>query len=273
MTGPGWYDDPWSVERLRWWDGRQWTPHAVPRPTPTARLRPPKPPHPDLPISLAFATLATILGSLVASRFLLRSLAHLHWPIFVYAVIAAVLGYGPVLAVTVWISRRSGRGRWREDVGLFVRWADTGWGSVTWLCCLGAQIAVGAIVTGFDIPLVSNTEGIDDLSADRGYVIALLVTAVVAAPIVEEIVFRGIVLKGFLSRMPAWVAIGVQAIVFGCAHFDPVRGTGNIGLVMVLSGVGAVLGGAAYLFRRIGPTIIAHAILNALAMAIVLLVG
>lgn len=273
MTGPGWYDDPWSAERLRWWDGHQWSSQAIPRPSVASRLRPPKPPHPELPISLAIATLATILGSLVASRFLLRSLGDLDWPIFVYALIAAVLGYGPVLAVTIWISRRWGRGSWREDVGLFVRWADTGWGALTWLCCLGAQIGVGAIVIAFDVPITSNTEGIDDLSADRGYVIALLITAVVAAPIIEEIVFRGIVLKGFLSRMPAWAAVAVQAVVFGCAHFDPVRGTGNVGLVMVLSGVGAVLGGAAFVFRRIGPTIIAHAILNALAMAIVLLVN
>jgi membrane protease YdiL (CAAX protease family) len=139
-----------------------------------------------------------------------------------------------------------------------------------WLSCLGAEIVLAIIIQVTKIPLKNNTEGIGDLRADRGYVIALLVLAVVAAPVFEEIVFRGVVLRGLLTHMGPVAAITVQAIVFGLAHFDPVRGTGNIGLIIVLSGVGAVLGGAAYLFRRIGPTIIAHACLNAVAMTIAL---
>ena len=50
------------------------------------------------------------------------------------------------------------------------------------------------------------------------------------------------------------------------------RGTGNIGLVLVLGAVGVVFGGAAYLLRRIGPTILAHAIFNGVVMVIVLTV-
>jgi hypothetical protein len=41
----------------------------------------------------------------------------------------------------------------------------------------------------------------------------------------------------------------------------------------VLAAVGSVFGGAAYLLRRIGPTIIAHGLYNAVVMAIVLLVN
>jgi membrane protease YdiL (CAAX protease family) len=101
-------------------------------------------------------------------------------------------------------------------------------------------------------------------------VISLLISAVVAAPLVEEAVFRGLVLRGFLSRM-RWVpAVLLQGVLFGVAHVDPERGAGNIGLALVLAAVGVVLGGAAYLLRRIGPTIIAHAILNGVVMAVVL---
>ena len=77
-------------------------------------------------------------------------------------------------------------------------------------------------------------------------------------------------MRGLLSRNGAVVAVGVQGVLFGLAHFDPVRGTGNIGLILVLSSVGCVLGGAAFLIRRLAPTMIAHAILNAIAMAIAL---
>ena len=100
--------------------------------------------------------------------------------------------------------------------------------------------------------------------------VSLLVLAVIAAPIAEEIVFRGVVMRGLLSRMGVVAAVALQGVLFGLAHFDPVRGTGNIGLVLVLSSVGCVLGGAAYLIRRLAPTMIAHAILNAVAMAITL---
>ena len=103
-----------------------------------------------------------------------------------------------------------------------------------------------------------------------GYVIPMLVLAVIAAPVVEEIVFRGMILRGFLSRMGPVAAIGLQGVLFGLAHFDPSRGAGNVGLLLVLATVGCVFGGAAYLTRRRGPTMIAHAILNGIAMIVVL---
>ena len=109
------------------------------------------------------------------------------------------------------------------------------------------------------------------LHADRGYVVSLLVLAVVAAPIAEEIVFRGVVLRGLLStQQEPWSRSVCRELLFGLAHFDPIRGMGNIGLIMVLSAVGCVLGGAAFLFRRIAPTMIAHAILNGVALAMAL---
>ena len=59
-------------------------------------------------------------------------------------------------------------------------------------------------------------------------------------------------------------------VLFGVAHVDPSRGTGNIGLALVLSSVGVALGVVAYALRRIGPTIVAHAIFNGVVMAVAL---
>jgi membrane protease YdiL (CAAX protease family) len=265
-TAPaGWY--PCGGDAIRWWDGVQWTAHVAHRAHVTP---PPRPPHPRRPLSLAVGPLGVILVSLVVSRYVLDGLAHYRWPVAVYVALAGVIGYGPVLLFCWWGSHRWGSGSFRGDGGLFFRAVDTGWGVLTWLCCIAAQVALYTVITATDIPITSNTEGVNDLSADRGYVLALLVLAVVAAPIVEEIVFRGFVLRGLLSHLGPVSAIAVQAVVFGMAHFDPVRGSGNLGLVIVLSGVGAVLGTTAYLCRRIAPTIIAHAIMNGLVMAIVL---
>ncbi len=262
-TPTGWFSDPWNNTAVRYWDGWSWTGHvAMPAPTPE--------PHPSLPIRAAWGAVITLLVSLTASRYLLKAISDLEWPIAVYVSLVAFIGYGPSLLWCWYASRRWGTGRFRTDVGLSARWVDAGWGPVTWIACLIAQVVVAAVVIALNIPFTGNVKDVSDLGSDRGYVISLLVLAVVAAPIAEEIVFRGVMLRGLLSRTGAVVAIGVQGVLFGLAHFDPIRGTGNIGLIMVLGTVGCVLGGAAFLIRRIAPTMIAHAIMNGIAMALAL---
>jgi uncharacterized protein len=225
-----------------------------------------------LPLHAAIAPVVVILVSLVSSRFLLEALAERRWPIFVYVAIAGAVGYSPVMVWCAWDSRRRGSSI-RLDAGLATHRSDLWWGPATWLACFVTQIVLALVIFATRVPIESNTEGIDELAGDRGYVISLLVLAVVAAPFVEEIVFRGYVLRGLRASMPLVAAVAVQAVLFGVAHVDPARGVKNIGLVVILSGVGAVLGVAAHLFRRIGPTIVTHAIINTIAMTVSLLRG
>jgi membrane protease YdiL (CAAX protease family) len=133
-----------------------------------------------------------------------------------------------------------------------------------------AQILMALLIISFNVPLSNNTDGISRHPLDRAYIISFALLAMVAAPIVEELVFRGLIMRGLRSVFPAWLSVGLQGILFGAAHFDPVRGMGNIGLVMILSAVGVVLGGAAYLIRRIAPTMIAHAIFNSLVFVLLI---
>lgn len=211
-----------------------------------------------------------LAASLLVSKFVLDALVDLGWPIVVYVVVLAAVAYGPSLWWWRYASHRWGSGRLLADVGAQPRWSDLGWGPLVWLCAVGTQVLIAAIVILTDVPLSNNTDGIDELSADPAYVIAIVIAAVIAAPLVEEIVFRGLVLRSLLSVMPAWIAIACQGLLFGVAHVDPVRGVGNIGLALVLSGVGVALGGAAYLLRRIGPAIVAHALFNGVVMVLVL---
>lgn len=263
---PGWYPDPANTLDLRYWDGVGWTSHVVrPSVVPVDRS-----PHPTLPFAVAIGALVSIAVPLVASRFILRQLAEFKWPIAVYVVLLAVIAYGPPLVFWRVAGRRWGSGSLRDDIGLTVRRADVGWGPLTWAASLAAQIVVAIIVVATKIPIQNNTDQIRAARDNPGYVIPIVIIAVVAAPIVEEIVFRGMVLRGLLARLaPVW-AIALQAVLFGAAHFDPERGVRNIGLLMVLSAVGGVLGYSAYHFRRLAPSMIAHAIMNGLAMAIVL---
>ena len=262
----GWYPDPFGAPADRYYDGHQWTDHVRGHFRPVERSAPA-----TLDIRAAIGAAVVLLVSLLTSRYAIDWLVRYEWPIAIYTGIAVVLGYGPSVAWCAIAVRRWGTGRFCEDTGLRVRWADLGWGPVVWIAAISAQFASIIVIEAFGIPLRSNTEGLSDFGRDRTYVISILVAAVVAAPIVEELVFRGVMLRGLCSRMTAALAVAVQGVVFGLAHVDPVRGRGNIGLALMLAAVGTVFGGAAYLLRRIGPTMIAHAILNAVVLAVVLL--
>jgi membrane protease YdiL (CAAX protease family) len=218
----------------------------------------------------AWGAIGVLTVSLLASKLLLDAVIDVGWPVAVYVALLAVVGYGPSLWWCCFVSQRWGTGKLGVDVGLTPRFADLGWGPVIWLGAIGAQLGVGAIVVALGVPLTGNTEGIDGISADRTYVVALVITAVIAAPIVEEMVFRGVVMRGLSSRLPMVIVVVVQGLLFGVAHVDPVRGSGNIGLVLVLSGVGVAFGVAVALLGRIGPSIVAHAIFNGAVLLIVL---
>ncbi len=260
-TAPaGWYPDP-TGSGQRYFDGRTWAP-----PTPTFAERIP---HPELPMRAAVGALVILTTSLLVGKALIDVLIDLDWPVLVYVGLLASIGYGPSMVWCWYVRRRWGEGR-SLNIGWAFRWSDLGWGPLAWLGAIGTQIAVATLVLLLDVPLSSNVEGVSELDVDRAYVVATVITAVVAAPIVEEVVFRGVVLRGFLSRFGPVIAIALQGVLFGIAHVDPVRGVGNIGLAVVLSGVGVALGVTAYLLRRIGAAVIAHAIFNGVVMLIVL---
>lgn len=247
---------------------------ALPPPIPGTAVGAPEAvsarPAPTLPLAAAVGAIGVLAVSLLGSKYVLDAVVDYGWPVAVYVAILAVIGYGPSLWWCHFASRRWGTGDLGVDIGLTPRLADLGWGPLVWLGAIAAQVVMGAVVVALDLPLVSNTEGIDELRADRTYVVSLVVAAVIAAPVVEEMVFRGVVMRGLLSRLPLVAVVIVQGLLFGVVHVDPVRGAGNIGLVLVLSGVGIAFGVAVALLGRIGPAIVAHAIFNGAVLAIVL---
>ncbi len=231
---------------------------------------PPRPPHPTLPLAAGIGAIVVLVVSLLGSKFILDLIIDFEWPVVVYVALLGLIGYGPSVIWWWFATRRWGSGNRYADVGFTPRWSDLGWGPLIWLATIMVQIAIATIVLALDIPLSNNTDDISELTADRTYTVAIVITAVVAAPLVEELVFRGLVMRSLLSVAAPPVAIVGQGVLFGVAHVDPVRGVGNIGLALVLSAVGVSFGAAAYLLRRIGPTMVAHAIFNGVVMIILL---
>lgn len=46
---------------------------------------------------------------------------------------------------------------------------------------------------------------------------------VIVAPLTEEVLSRGIILRGLLRQQRPWVAIGQSALLFGLVHFNPAQ--------------------------------------------------
>lgn len=54
-----------------------------------------------------------------------------------------------------------------------------------------------------------------------GGVVGVLAVAA-AAPIVEEVIFRGLIMTRLSRAMPGWLAVVLSAVIFGACHGDPV---------------------------------------------------
>ena len=259
-TAPaGWYPDP-TNGGTRYFDGRAWAPI---QPVVAEREA-----HPDLPLAAALGALGVLFGSLLVGRNAGDFIADRGSDVLGF-VVAVVIGYSPSVWWAFFVTRRWGGGD-PSSVGWRFRWIDLGWGPLTWLSAIAGQLTVYGVVVLFDIPIASNVEDVSESDFTRAYQIVTVLAAVIAAPMVEELVFRGVILRGFLSRLGPVVAVGLQGVIFGFAHSDPSRGAGNLGLGLVLSAVGIALGTSAYLLRRIGPTVVAHAIFNGVVLAIIL---
>lgn len=78
----------------------------------------------------------------------------------------------------------------------------------------------------------------------------------------EEILYRGLLMGGLRRFLPAWAAIGTQAVVFGFAH----AGYGTIAHVLLPVLFGLIAGYAAYRFG-IWSAIVLHVLVDVFAFA------
>ncbi len=93
-------------------------------------------------------------------------------------------------------------------------------------------------------------EGVLDTSSVWSFI-----SIVVAAPILEELLFRGIILDGHLKIYPPQMAIGWSAFFFGFFHMNPWQ-------FLLAFALGVLLGWVYYRTRSLLPCIAIHAFNN-----------
>jgi uncharacterized protein len=81
---------------------------------------------------------------------------------------------------------------------------------------------------------------------------------VIMAPLTEEYLFRGMILRGLLVQHRAAVAIGLTALLFGLIH-------ANLRQFFLGIVIGAVFGWWYVRTRSVGPCLLGHAVFNAVA--------
>jgi membrane protease YdiL (CAAX protease family) len=91
----------------------------------------------------------------------------------------------------------------------------------------------------------------------EGNVILTFISTIILAPISEELIFRGVIMKKARHAFPFAVANVMQALLFGVLHGNIIQGT--YAFVLGLS-----LGYVTYKFESILPAILIHCMLNLL---------
>jgi len=161
----------------------------------------------------------------------------------------------------VLVSRVKGRGSLRADFGLVVRAREA------WILVAGVllEIVLG-IVNSPIVHLVNQRQDVvKELDQATGIHLALLaIVAGAVAPVCEELLFRGLLLRALQRRVSPTAAVVISALVFALAHpmLSPTWGT--FAIVPALFGLGAVSGAAAVERGDLSASILLHVGFNLL---------
>jgi len=184
----------------------------------------------------------------------------------VAVIVANVAGlWVGLAAAAVYASRRHGTASLSRDFGWRVgTWWELPAGAAVGLACQYGLIPLLYLpFESFDHSLSHQLS--EPVNRDTGAahtvpaVAVLLVFLAIGAPLIEELFFRGLLLRALLGRMPVPFAIIVSSVLFALAHFEAVQLAG-------LAAFGVVLAYMAWRSGRLGLSIGAHMAFNAAAV-------
>ena len=96
------------------------------------------------------------------------------------------------------------------------------------LFCIGMQYVsiylMNALAAAFPAWLEEYNQLMEAAGLDDEISILMLLYAMILGPIVEELIFRGLTYSAAKKVMPYYLAIMVQALLFGAFHMNPIQG-------------------------------------------------
>jgi uncharacterized protein len=167
-------------------------------------------------------------------------------------------------------------GGWRAAFGFdrirardWLPWI-TGFGII--YACRTAVVVVAAVLTRGRA--VAEANNLQVGSPTALHIVVLALTVAVLAPVTEELMFRGLLLRSFLRRMSFWPAALLSTLLFALFHVYEVDTV--LGAVTLALSVGALGLGNCFLVRitgRLTPGIMVHAAYNGLTLVVALLLA
>jgi membrane protease YdiL (CAAX protease family) len=208
---------------------------------------------------LAFA--AGVGGSIVAAAFVVNASQS------VQLVVLLVGQNVTIIAYLFWAARAKGLGSLRADFGFVVRPADISW----FFWGVGIQL-LALIPTALLVEVHGQTAKQDVVKiADKshGVIIPFIVLGVaVLAPVTEELLFRGALLRSLLRRLTPDRAVFVTAVVFGLVHLLGDPSVGSLIALPVIMLLGVVSGYQAVRTGNLSRSVMLHMGFNALTIVL-----
>ena len=91
--------------------------------------------------------------------------------------------------------------------------------------------------------------------------VMVFILTVIAAPLLEEIMCRSLVLGSFRKAMPKWVAIVLSSLIFGALHANPIG-------IIYATAFGILLGWLTTKFESVVPAILCHMAFNLTSLSL-----
>lgn len=215
------------------------------------------------------------VGGLVASFFVLSLVAGARnvpagrlsedVPTVLASIIGQALGVIAVLALVSW---RKGQRSLRLDFGLVVRVRDSGWLAAGLVLQVAVAPAIKLLSDVYGHPVHQSV--VESFEAAGGLELTLFVVAAVTlAPLAEELLFRGALLRALMRRTSPPIAVFASALVFALVHpaFDP--RVGSLVAVPALLLLGLTSGALALRTGDLSCSLLLHSGFNLLTAVLV----
>jgi membrane protease YdiL (CAAX protease family) len=173
----------------------------------------------------------------------------------------------PQLAMLFFVSRRFGSGSWVRDYGWSFSVRDL-WGIPLGLASQFILVNVVMLPLRLLFPDRFNVEDVERRAreltelATGWWFLLLALLVVVGAPIVEELVYRGLIQGGLSPRLGVVRAVVFTAVWFTLVHLHPVEFPGLFAFALVLGWCYARTG-------SLGLAVVTHIAFNAAGLSVV----
>jgi membrane protease YdiL (CAAX protease family) len=188
----------------------------------------------------------------------------------VFGVVLPAQQFAVVLAV-VYVSRLKGQKSLAADFGFRLHLRDAR------ALVVGAALEVLLTLALMPIlrldPHAKDQQLLRDLHnhRDAGTVVLFVIGAVIFAPLVEELLFRGVLLRALLRKVQPATAVLASAVIFALVHY--IGDANTLPFLPALTGLGAVLALVALRTGDLSAAIFIHAGFNLMTTVLFLTQG